>query len=444
MINKIVACCLFLFSSFYATGQSGKNSVVLTGKLVNFSNQEEVQDLSEMQYLLPATNERIIIPDADGRFRISFKVDSPNYFRLGRIILYLSPGDSLAVVIDKNRSYDGTFEGIGAEANRYLRNTPFPKGGSFLEAGRNVKKIARATIDTVLRIAEHKSAELKAAGIADQEFIRLEQARIKADLINSLRAGRTSYRPRISADSLAVYTREYDSLVQPLIAKYARNFIDTSFLKIVVYRDIAGELIRHNAGHSMIQHFQELQQAEKLVREMKSQSDKTVLQGYSKKINNFSVNGYRQALQQTLQQMLKFGKGDMAVDFNAIDLKGNPVSLSSLKGKVIYIDLWATWCGPCLAEMPQFEKIKERFASNSEVAIISLSIDDSIEGWKKNVQARKADGIQWQINRNALNDYDIVTIPRTIIIDKDFSIVELSGPLPSSTEAGELIERLLK
>src|SRR5690606_35881252 len=179
------------------------------------------------------------------------------------------------------------------------------------------------------------------------------------------------------------------------------------------------------------------------VREMKMHSDKEKLTSYISQVDAIKTTRYSNALKQTLDNLLKFGKGDIAKDFTAVDLEGNKVQLSDLKGKVIYVDLWATWCGPCLVEMPFYETLKQKFKINSDVAFVSLSIDNGIELWKKNVKARNADGLQWQINRNALNDYDIVSIPRSLLFDKNFIVVDMNAPMPSSNDIINLIERLL-
>src|SRR5258705_10258825 len=84
------------------SAQQTKYVVSLKGKLKNFSNQVEVEDMSDLQYLLPPTNERMILPDTNGNFSITFKLGSPNYFRIGRNQLYLTPGDNMEVFIDKN------------------------------------------------------------------------------------------------------------------------------------------------------------------------------------------------------------------------------------------------------------------------------------------------------------------------------------------------------
>lgn len=136
----IILSCSFFLLSVTAKAQTAKKTVTLKGQLKNFSNQVEVEDLSDLQYLLPPTSERMIVPDTSGNFSIQFTLAAPNYFRLGRNILYLSPGDNMELFVDKSLPTKGTFKGKGSPANLYLRNTPFPKGGSFIEAGRNVKK----------------------------------------------------------------------------------------------------------------------------------------------------------------------------------------------------------------------------------------------------------------------------------------------------------------
>ncbi len=439
----IINIC-FLLVAVNAFSQTGKNGVTLKGSLKNFSNQVEVEDMSDLQYLLPPTSERMIIPDTSGHFKISFDVESPNYFRLGRNILYLSPGDKMEVFIDKNAPLKATFKGKGSDANLYLRNTPFPKAGSFMEAGRNAKRVPQETIDIIVRMADDRKKELDELKGVSQEFKRLEYARITADLLNSLLAGGFSYRPRMSKDSLADYVAAYTRLAQPLIDKYSKNFTDASFMKLVVYRDVADELVKQQGNENEIVQINDWFLATKLTEEMKRVSDKQELSKFTAKIDGISTKKYHDALQKSLSVLLKFGKGDVASDFTAVDMKGDKVSLSSLKGKVIYIDLWATWCGPCLAEMPHYDSLKRIYKDNDQVAFVSLSIDDGAEPWKNNVVKRNADGIQWLINRTKLSAYNIVGIPRTLLIDKNFKIVDMNGPLPSSKELSAILDNLVK
>jgi hypothetical protein len=86
--------------------------------------------------------------------------------------------------------------------------------------------------------------------------------------------------------------------------------------------------------------------------------------------------------------------------------------------------------------MPRLEEIKAKLKDNPNVVFLSLSIDDDkqVTNWKANVANRKAGGYQWQINRNKLNAYNLTTIPRTLFIDKNFRVVSMSAPLPSSKD----------
>jgi thiol-disulfide isomerase/thioredoxin len=140
---------------------------------------------------------------------------------------------------------------------------------------------------------------------------------------------------------------------------------------------------------------------------------------------------------------MKFGNGDLAIDFEVVTPDGGRTSLSSLKGKVIYIDIWATWCGPCMAEMPYLEQMKEKYKSIPDVAIVSLSIDDRDPIWLRDLERRKAGGIQWRIDRPKLSQYEVVGIPRYILIDKNFVVAEMEAPHASNEKASILIENLL-
>lgn len=447
MINKlkIAAIGLIILGSGNAFAQQKTSTVTLSGTLKNFSNQIEIEDLSEFQYLLPPTNERVIIPAENSAFSISFSVKEPNYFRLGRNILYLSPGDKLEVVIDKNDPRHASFKGKGAEANNYLRNTPFPKGGSFLEGGKLVKNTPEETIAAVETSAEARKKELAAATGLSAEFRRLESARIKADLINSLLSGE-SYNGmilKLKGEEVKAYDSRYKAAITPKIKTYGKNFADPSFMKMVVYRDIASDLVDTKTNPKIAGPIKDWYKTEELVNEMEKVKSKQELAQFKNKIQGIKTLAYQKAASKMLAQLLSFGKGDEAADFTAVDLNGKPVKLSSLKGKTIYVDLWATWCGPCMHEMPYFEKLKLQFKDNPDVAFVSLSLDDTEDVWKKSVESRKADGHQWLINRGKLKAYNIVGIPRILLINKDFKMADMDAPAPSSPEAAKAIQQLL-
>ncbi len=446
MLKKLVMIAgLGLFTVVNAFGQK-QSWITLSGELRGFSNQVEVEDLSEYQYLIPSSTERMIVPDADGKFTLKFKATAANYYRVGRNTLYLSPGDNMEVIIDKNNPRLATFKGEGAAANNYMRNTPFPKGGSFMAAGALIKSAPEETIAAVEEKAAERTKELKSVKGVSKEFRRLETARIKADLINSIQSGITYgvMKLKLKDEAAKAYTENYKKAIAAKVAKYSKGFTDASLMKLVVYRDIAIGLVKEGGKVADVQAIKEWYSTSTLVREMHKISDKAQLATFKSKIELIKTASYKDAADQMLKHLMSFGKGDTAIDFISVDLNGNQVALSSLKGKVIYVDLWATWCGPCMVEMPYYEKLKLQYKDNPNVVFVSLSIDDSEKPWKKSIDERKADGYQWLINRSKLQAYNIVGIPRSLLIDKDFKMVDMDAPMPSKAAVITAIDALLK
>ncbi len=131
-------------------------------------------------------------------------------------------------------------------------------------------------------------------------------------------------------------------------------------------------------------------------------------------------------------------KGKVAPDFEYESLEGEMVSLSSLKGYVVYVDVWATWCGPCVAEFPSYKKLKERLKDAKDVKWVYVSVDeaDDKEKWEKFIAKNELEGIQlfsgsgWDTKITEL--YQIRGIPRYLLIDKDGNIHSSNAPRPSS------------
>jgi cytochrome c biogenesis protein CcmG, thiol:disulfide interchange protein DsbE len=121
----------------------------------------------------------------------------------------------------------------------------------------------------------------------------------------------------------------------------------------------------------------------------------------------------------------EFGAGDIAADFQLDDLYGHPVTLSEMHGKVIFLNIWATWCGPCLEEMPSMETLYEQFKDHSDFAILAVSQDR--KGRDVVLPFVTKNGFRFPIlldPENKLTDlYDISGVPETFIIDRKGRIV---------------------
>lgn len=434
---------LFSLISFSVLAQT----VYIHGKFRSKQKDFKIEDLSAFQYLRPFDEHLDIITDSTGNFSFKLSLKKPGYFRIGRNILYLSPGDALEVDINHADPLQSTFKGRGSIVNHFLSATPFPKAGSYLEGGKYIYSDPQKTFYEIINASNKRLKALAALQNKNQTFNLLERARISADQINSILS--TPYYARqklkLSDEAVKEYEKAFNAIAQKTIDTNLSKLKNATFLQLVVFRDIASFLVQktNDKNTPALKRIADWLKADSLVNLMGQMENKKEIAAFKPQLMKIKSEDFRQAAVLTQQTLIQYGNGDLATDFDAIDAAGNKVSLANLKGKVIFIDLWATWCGPCLAEMPAFEKLKAQFAKNNEVAFVSLSIDDNIEAWHKNLSARKVDGLQWHVSRKMLDKYQVINIPRAIIINQEFKIINFKAPLPSNRENSLIINQLI-
>ena len=156
-------------------------------------------------------------------------------------------------------------------------------------------------------------------------------------------------------------------------------------------------------------------------------------------------------LTQFFNQKLTAAKlvGTPSPSFDFENHKGGKTSLESLKGKYVYIDVWATWCGPCRAEIPHLKKTEEAYhGKNIEFVSISVDTDKDHEKWQKFVANKELGGVQLFADKNWNSDfikaYGINAIPRFILIGPNGEIINADAPRPSSPELVKTLDQLLK
>lgn len=133
--------------------------------------------------------------------------------------------------------------------------------------------------------------------------------------------------------------------------------------------------------------------------------------------------------------------GKPAPLFTLEDNKSAIHNLADFKGKVVYLDLWASWCGPCRAETPSLNVLYNKYKNDSRVVIISIAVSDGIKEWKKALEQDKPAWLQLLDKDGIVNkSYVANTIPQFIIIDKQGNIVDFDAPRPGS---GKTLENIL-
>ncbi len=151
------------------------------------------------------------------------------------------------------------------------------------------------------------------------------------------------------------------------------------------------------------------------------------------KYEPYSNDSLMGILQERIAEWESIANGKPAPGFTYPDIDSNMHSLSDFAGKYVYIDVWATWCGPCRGEIPYLKKLEEEF-KDKNVQFISVSIDDSKDDWVKFEQSQELGGLQlfaggWDSDI-AVNNL-IHSIPRFILIDTEGNILDNNAPRPS-------------
>lgn len=152
----------------------------------------------------------------------------------------------------------------------------------------------------------------------------------------------------------------------------------------------------------------------------------------------------KSSLRKQYTEALTLSKGQVAPAFTLMNEKGEEVSLSSFKGKVIYLDFWASWCGPCIREFSYVPALKEA-VSGSDIAFVYISIDDDEAAWRKAMDKYKLGGTQLYapgFGHEVAKKYRVSGIPRYMIIDKDGKIADGFPSRPSDKQLAEKLKEL--
>ncbi|WP_027126871.1 TlpA family protein disulfide reductase [Gelidibacter mesophilus] len=169
------------------------------------------------------------------------------------------------------------------------------------------------------------------------------------------------------------------------------------------------------------------------------------------------LNMYQNYFAESIAVREQFPVGSPSPTFeNYENYKGGTTSLADLKGKYVYVDVWATWCGPCIAEIPSLKKLEADY-QDKNIQFLSISIDDAMRSgggdlevaknkWRTMIEEKNLVGIQLFSDKNWESDfvknYKINGIPRFILIDPNGNVVDANAPRPSSKKLVELFDSL--
>ncbi len=139
----------------------------------------------------------------------------------------------------------------------------------------------------------------------------------------------------------------------------------------------------------------------------------------------------------------KLDAGQAAFDFVAENLDGNEVRFSDFAGKYVYIDVWATWCGPCKKEIPYLKELEKDFHGRN-IVLVSYSIDSNKQAWLDFVPENELGGVQiigddaW--NSSVTKYYKVHAVPSFMFFGPDGKIINIKMTRPSNPETKKTFE----
>jgi peroxiredoxin len=154
---------------------------------------------------------------------------------------------------------------------------------------------------------------------------------------------------------------------------------------------------------------------------------------------------YTEAVQAALYKALKLQPGQPAPEFTLYDLNGQPISLSQFKGQVVLLDFWASWCGPCIGDLPDLRRIKKK-AADQPLVFLNLSLDTDEAAWRAAVDKHEIEGVHVRADgwgADVAKSYQVNSLPSYYLVDSQGLIVERLRILRDTDEIVATIEKSL-
>ena len=398
----------------------------------------------------------------DGTFRDTLRVPT-NYYTLIdpqgiQIPLYLQQGDELGVNIDLSKMpLTVKFTGKDTIASAYLQ-----KKADFvmeLQNSEDVQQLFAKKPEEFKKGLEQYAAKytdfLKKAKDLPKDFVKKEEKAINYEMLYAKSVYERAHK-RYSGEEVKL-PKEFADEVAKLDYDNAEDYNTFHTYKELVLNNLFDKYDDNaaNPWGKLIDHVKGLKSAS-IKKDLARYFITGVSAGNADEINQQMVSFIKEYVKDTaaikeldkrLKSIEKTKAGSNFAGFEAEDINGKAVNYKSLKGKLVYVDVWATWCLPCRGEIPALKELEKKF-QGKDVAFVSISIDENKEDWKQFVKNEDLKGVQLiadgAFNAQFIEDYGIRQIPTFIIIDKEGKIVNADAPRPSSEEITGLLEGLLK
>jgi len=436
---------------------------VISGKILGKS-ERRLKFKPLVNGLSTAESQRISV-NSDKTFEGEIALSESGYYRMyyrsKKYLVYLTPGDKLEVTFDPDNDDKVVYGGTSAGINTYLlRKDKYDDDNSL--ARRKLYKMPYNEFKDSIA-AERKIKEdylwsyIKNIDEVPAKFVGYELEDVKMEWANQYidyKKLHPKYMPNDyeSMEKFSFgFTKELDLKNDHLLVLTSfENFID-DYLNLktddkieaqVPGNPLSGAVIseKHRLKYdyikkyfkgSDIRNYLRTKVVLSLLGEDGTPTMNPIIMQFRKDIKN---RDYRKLVNDKYIKYAIIDDGGIAPDFQGVTRDGRMVSLSDFEGKYVYIDVWATWCGPCKHELPYFEQLKEEYRGRN-IEFVSVSIDKSRFAWENMVREKNMQGHQLFVNgdfdSNFAGLYSIKAVPQFILIDPQGQIIDLTARHPS-------------
>ncbi|MCG8307659.1 MAG: TlpA family protein disulfide reductase [Cytophagales bacterium] len=434
------------------------NYAILSGSIVG-QNAGQIS-LSSSERIF----DQIISVGEDGSFNDSIELGLGYYVLndgINTTYLCLGSGDNIHITYNK-KDYKNTLniKGIGSEKTKYL---------SVKE--KTLNHLINYDLKSILKLDEsdfkikfdHIKSVLKDTlssfeGLSDK-FKELEERNINYEILSRYKIYESSH-ARIIKDTSFKVSDSFLAELNLINYNLVEDFEFSSKYQYLVksyYREIAKEISRKDSISKYLAWIKAIETIPSEVIRDKLIYDNAINEitfvndindFYNQHIKATSNEKVRSRIKKVYDKLNSLNPGNISPSFtNYENYNGSTTSFEDLKGKYIYIDVWATWCAPCIAEIPYLKKIEKKY-KNKNIVFVGISIDkiNNREKWKKMIDQKELNGIQlisdndW--NSDFIKEYLINGIPRYILIDPEGKIISSDAPRPSDPNLEELLDTL--
>lgn len=391
----------------------------------------------------------------DGTFTDTLHIDEPGYytFKIGNetSTFYLENGEDINLTIDTQQFDESiTYTGEGAEPNNYLAQK-YMTNEQTMGSPKDLYTLEEAEFIAKLDSFKEKLVNDLQLSQASEDFKTLEKKNLMYERYVQL-LNYPQYHAYYSRNMSFVPS---DSFNEQLVTLDLDNELDAK--KYSAYQNIVlKDFYKQLTPLQTIDTDSFPSKAVQFIKDKKSAAVQSILMNaMAREIgpDNPEASKYyydafmeiskNDAFKETLTEKYKLVKalapGMPSPTFTYENHKGGTTSLADFKGKYVYVDVWATWCGPCKREIPFLKKVEEAY-HDKNIEFVSISIDTEADHdkWKTFVDEQELGGTQLFADKDWKSDfvqgYGINAIPRFLLIDTEGNIISASAPRPSNPQ----------